>query len=122
HLRLRVLDALYADGDRDAAVDAASTLAAASNAQTRAGPDVQRRMNRCVLAQWHSTEGNSTVTPEQFVAREQESMALAVCEAAAAALREATTSGRAGMAVERLDSLLASGPFDLPVAGLTVDY
>lgn len=122
HLRLRVLDALYADGDRDAAVEAASTLATASNAQTRAGPDVQRRMNRCVLAQWHSTEGNSTVTPERFVAREQESMALAVCEAAAAALREATTSGRAGMAVERLDSLLASGPFDMPVADFTVDY
>lgn len=56
HLRLRVLDALYADGDGNAAVAAVRVLAALTDTPVRgeAAAHARRLADACVLAQWRA--------------------------------------------------------------------
>jgi len=68
--RLRVLDALYGDGDSTAAIAAARELAAVAGVNAEAGSGValttseSRDANLCVLGQWHASRGDS-VTARQ---------------------------------------------------------
>jgi hypothetical protein len=63
--RLRVLDALYGDGDSSAAVTAARELAAASGMDAEASSGAvlttseSRDANLCVLGQWFASRGDS---------------------------------------------------------------
>jgi DNA-binding SARP family transcriptional activator len=63
--RLRVLDALYGDGDSAVAITAARELAAASgvgeDAQAALTPSESRDANLCVLGQWYAARGDSAV-------------------------------------------------------------
>jgi hypothetical protein len=122
YLRLQVLDALYADGDSTAAVHAAAQLSASTDSAARAEGDAWRRMNRCVLAQWRIIRQESTAQSNTRSPGQDDSPALRICEAAAAALYETLTTRRAGAAVEHFDSLLAAGPFDLPVGDFSIEY
>ncbi|HEX6309519.1 MAG TPA: protein kinase [Longimicrobiales bacterium] len=116
-LRLRVLDALYADGDTAAAGRAAAELARA-----RSTDAATQRMNRCVLEQWLALHGATMPARRDHEPDPSASSALAVCEAVADALREVSASRAAGRATARLDSLLADGPFDLPLGDGSIEY
>ncbi|MHB1168428.1 MAG: protein kinase domain-containing protein [Longimicrobiales bacterium] len=122
YLRLRVLDALYADGDRTAAAEAAALLAAISSEELRSERDERRRMNRCVLAQWQILHEEPHVAPYTAARNDDDPIVLRICEAAAAALQETVAAGQAGAAVATLDSLIDAGPFDMPVGDFGIDY
>jgi hypothetical protein len=106
HLRLRVLSALYGDGDRLVAERAADALGA-----TRSSP--MSWLNRCVLLQWKlgmqpRPDSVTVVAPPSGV--RGPSMAEQLCEATVDALRSAgRTDPSARLTIARLDSMLRSG-------------
>lgn len=128
HLRLRVLDALYADGDGAAAVLAARALSATADAPARREPAARalQLADACVLAQWRAAPWS----PERAIDPAPVRRAIAALRADAlprvavpvgAAPRAcadmveamlAVTRGTrdAGALVARLDDRLLSGP------------
>src|SRR5690606_17807097 len=132
HLRLRILDALWADGDSIAAVQAATALARetlelirTADGVAHAGPaaTVAARMNRCVLEQWRYAQGGTGGAAPARPIDAALPAAVRLCEAVADALREvAGDAPAAGPATVRLDSMLAEGPFDLPTGDGTLEY
>jgi eukaryotic-like serine/threonine-protein kinase len=120
HLRLRILDALYADGDSAAAAEAAEELQRSIAA--RATLLDTERMNRCVLDQWRLLHDVDVRPRPPRRARTEGPAAITVCERIAEALHEAKTRRSVGAAVVRLDSLLREGPYDLPLGDGTIEY
>jgi tetratricopeptide (TPR) repeat protein len=110
HLRLRILSALYGDGDRLTAERAAASLG------IRPARDGASRLNRCILEQWRlAGDATSASSPSVAVAENTgtsgASAAEQLCEATIEAIR---TSHRADSSVRRqafrrLDDLLRSG-------------
>jgi len=123
-LRLRVLDALYAEGDADVAAAAARELARETAAEGTKGAAAARRLaDLCVLAQWR-TAHDDTVGVAEAVARLRAARAPssdvaslaasaspgACAELVDAALAVAQRRRDAAGRVARLDSLLLVGP------------
>jgi tetratricopeptide (TPR) repeat protein len=116
--RLRVLSALYGDGDR-----AAGERAAAARARGGAG----RALDRCVLEQWRLStappaggepEGRGTGRGAEPPAARQ-----GVCDAVVAAMRaRLRDDGRAMEAVAQLDSVLRTGPVEFYFGDGAVDH
>ena len=117
--RVRVLTALYADGDATAAAAAARRLA-----ETAATGEVGE-LNRCVLALWHLRPGSAEPVPRPAIlsdagAAARDSRPWAVSRRLCALARDARWLARAGdgelpSAIRRLDDLLDKAP----VVGLT---
>jgi serine/threonine-protein kinase len=117
HLRLRVLAALYGDGDRAAAERAAAVLG------SRRESEGDRALNECVLAQWRlsgrgvaSVPVSGTGVERAPVARpdvggEQSAIRRRLCDATVEAMR-ASQRGDASAkeAMARLDELFRVGP------------
>lgn len=125
HLRLRIEDALFAGGDSAAAADAARALAAAPGLGWR---------ERCALEQWRVRHGETGSTRAAIAALRTAAAELegeaAVSSGLCADLLEtllAAASRRSDALVrlERLDSLLATGPPAYPLreqANLTLAW
>ena len=109
HLRLRVLSALYGDGDRSAAERAATALGAS------AFRDTEGRLNACVLDQWRLATGDSTSAPAprpsaERVGAARPSAAELLCEATVDAMRATQRrDSSATQAIARLNDLIRSG-------------
>jgi tetratricopeptide (TPR) repeat protein len=130
-LRLRVLDALYADGDRQAAESAANQLAELS----APGPSSLTNAadawfaDACVLAQWQLAHGDTTLVRQSLARLDSVHDAVAspvfvsaapnACSALLhAALAVAQNQPNAPMLLQRLDSLV----FTPQVAGDAAMY
>jgi DNA-binding SARP family transcriptional activator/TolB-like protein len=121
HLRLRVLDALYAEGDREAAERAALELArSASGSFGGASGEAVRLADACVLEQWRVSRGQRK-DAHQVIARLRAASPLLVtvpvatpplvcAEILDASLAVATREPNAYAKVLRLDSLMLTGP------------
>ena len=122
HYRLRVLDAIYAEGDQRAAADAADSLAIGADAPLVRDPHFRSTQlaDACVLEQWRLSQGN-TRTTSRAIARLRANepprriIQLAANQLACAALLEAwlavaTRSRDATAHVATLDSLALFGP------------
>jgi DNA-binding SARP family transcriptional activator/TolB-like protein len=122
HLRLRVLDALYAGGDTVAAGRAAVELALAADARRAGTPDGQTAQlaDLCVLEQWRLAHGDRRGTP-RVVARLRSAGTLLVtvpvatpplaCAEVLSAIRAVAAREPTALAeVQRLDSLMLTGP------------
>lgn len=122
HLRLRVLDAIYSEGDSTEAVAAAEALAATIDA-AQGGAAEARSIDfadLCVLEQWHLANGRTSGT-KRAVARLRAAgqwgalVPVAAPPLVCATMLEAThaVATRARDALQRvaaLDSLILSGP------------
>ena len=112
HLRLRVLSALYGDGDLLVAGQAANALARTP------GDDLPSHLNRCVLDQWRLAHNEvvpnrTTDIVNQEADTDSAYSTLRVCEAAADAMRATRQRDPdAARTVARLDAMLRSGPTD----------
>jgi len=131
HLRLRVLDALYAEGDTAAAEDAAEELGRFTAAEPGLGPFTPETLlpDLCVLSQWRVSRGDTAGVragidalrraagnPEQLPAI---SAAPAVCaDLLDVWLAAVATRADALQRMERLDSLVLTSQ----VAGDAVAY
>ncbi|HUQ81648.1 MAG TPA: BTAD domain-containing putative transcriptional regulator [Gemmatimonadaceae bacterium] len=122
HLRLRVLDALYANGDSAAAVRAAAELARLAGARSPAVPEAQAAQlaDLCVLEQWRLARGDRR-TATRAIARLREagslfatvpvaSPPLACAELLSAMHAVGVREPNAVAQVQRLDSLMLTGP------------
>ena len=122
HLRLRVLDALYASGDTVAAQRAVVELASVADARTAATPDARgaQLANLCVLEQWRLAHGDRRATA-RVVARLRAAGSLLVtvpvaapplaCAELLATMRAVAAREPTALAqVQRLDSLMLTGP------------
>ena len=121
HLRLRVLDALYAEGDRDAAERAALELAGSANGSFGgASGEAVRLADACVLEQWRVSHGQRREA-RQVIARLRAASPLLVtvpvatpplvcAEILDATLAVAAREPNAHSKVLRLDSLMLTGP------------
>jgi tetratricopeptide (TPR) repeat protein len=121
HLRLRVLDALYADGDRTAAGRAAADLARSVNASPAgARGEAIQLADLCVLEQWRMARGELGNT-RRVVARLREAapplvtVPVATPPQLCADLLDATAAvaqrqPNARVRVQQLDSLVLTGP------------
>ena len=122
HLRLRVLDALYGDGDTTAARQAAVTLAQYADNHLSASPDVRalQLADLCVLEQWRLARGVTRTTPNTVsllrrapiprTAIPVSANQLACAEILETGWSVATRQPDALARVIRLDSLMLSGP------------
>ena len=119
HLRLRVLSALYGDGDRLAAERAASALGATTSPATA-------WLNRCVHLQWRlGTQGrdDSTATVGVIAGVKGSSVAEELCDATVDAYQSVgRTDTSARLTVARLDSMLRSGIVEFYPGDGHVDY
>jgi serine/threonine-protein kinase len=119
HLRLRVLSALYGDGDRLAAERAADALGATKSSTTA-------WLNRCVLLQWRlgTRPPDDSVEIVGALAGERgASLAEQLCEATVDAFRSARRSDRsASLTIARLDSMLRSGMTEFYMGDGHTDY
>jgi hypothetical protein len=124
HLRLRILSALYGDGDRLAAERAVETLGTVGTV----GPSA--RLNACILEQWRRLNGEvssaastEVAPPAERAAAADQSAAGRLCAATVDAMR---MSGRrdpaARQAIGRLDGLLRSGLAELYFGDGHLDY
>jgi len=106
HLRLRVLSALYGDGDRLAAERAVAALGG-----VRPRDSLESSLNECVRAQWRFMVGEQSprITPARATTRDR-SVAEQLCDATLDAMR-ATRQGdpAAPQAIARLEDLIRSG-------------
>ncbi len=132
HLRLRVLDALYGDGDERAAAAAATELerSAASRRAAEPGARAIQAADACVLAQWRLQRGDTTGVRRAIDALRAEPLRvaaatppvsagpLACAELLDAALAVALAAPGAAAAVARLDSLA----FTASVSGDAIAY
>jgi serine/threonine-protein kinase len=121
HLRLRVLDALYAEGDREAAGRAVLELARSANGSFGgASGEAVRLADACVLEQWRVSQGQRAAT-RQTIARLRAAPPLLVtvpvatpplvcAEILDASLAVAAREPNAHSKVLRLDSLMLTGP------------
>jgi len=122
HLRLRVLDALYAEGDSAAAERAVTELARFAGARVSSDPDAKATQlaDLCVLEQWRLAHGDRR-SAARSVARLREAGSLLVTVPVAApplACAELLSAMRAVAAhepnalalVQQLDSLMLAGP------------
>jgi hypothetical protein len=122
HLRLRVLSALYGDGDRPAAEQAAAALG------TSASRDADRWLNACVLEQWRLTTGASASAPvsrapSERVAASRPSTAELLCEATVEAMRASQRrDSSVTPAIARLDDLIRSGLTEFYVGDGHLEY
>jgi tetratricopeptide (TPR) repeat protein len=112
HLRLRVLSALYADGDRSAGTRAAAALGAAGRRSTAS------RLDRCVREQWRLTSDEPVRDvaddPVPEASGGAESPAERLCDATVEAMRAVRRGdASAPRAIARLDALIRSGLTDL---------
>jgi tetratricopeptide (TPR) repeat protein len=119
HLRLRVLSALYGDGDRSVAEQAASALGAIQGRETG-----ESWLNDCVRAQWQLTAGEQVpnLPSLRTIARERSS-AEQLCDVtldAMRAMRRADPS--APQAIDRLEQLLRSGVAEFYPGDGQLDY
>jgi hypothetical protein len=121
HLRLRVLDALYAEGDRPAATAAAAELGRVAGATHDASfADAERLADICVLEQWRLANGDARSTPASIrrlrsgrlprVLVPVSANPLTCAELLDATLAVAMKQRDALRRVMRLDSLMLSGP------------
>lgn len=122
HLRLRVLDALYAEGSTLAAAYAADTLATFADAPLATDPSLRELQlsDMCVLEQWRlsrSITGSSQRAIELLKNAPQPRQAIPVstnqraCAVILGAIRaDVTKSHDAAARVAALDSLMLSGP------------
>lgn len=122
HLRLRVLDALYAEGDGAAAANAAKELARV--ADEPASPADEARAERladlCVLEQWRLAAGDTRSAPTAVERLRSSALPrvlvpvsanpLACAELLDAMLAVGTSRPDAAARVMRLDSLMLGGP------------
>lgn len=122
HLRLRILDAIYAEGDRGAAASAADELlvrvSQATGASAAAG--AIQLADACVVAQWRLSQGETRGVARLLQSlREAGTPRVAVpiganpltcAEIIDATLAVAMRQPDALQRVERLDSLMLSGP------------
>lgn len=117
--RLRILDALWADGRRETAQSAAEQLGAAVEADERIA-----RLNGCVHEQWRLMRDSlPPAHPAEGVRVDTDSPALILCDAVVDALREVGNApGRAGDATLRLHHLVANGISDMPLIDGHVGY
>ena len=107
HLRLRVLGALYGDGDRSAAERAVAALGDGRR-------DTDGALNACVVDQWQLASGLLAGAPPLGTANERptltESAAEQLCDVTVDAMRASRQrSPSASQAVRRLADLLRSG-------------
>lgn len=123
HLRLRVLDAMYGEGDSTVAREAARELVAATRDSASARtPDVEARYlaNLCVLGQWRVSTGDFRELPQTLAALRgrasvRRTIPVSTPPRACAELLEAMAavqrrSEGALVRVQRLDSLMLTGP------------
>jgi hypothetical protein len=121
HLRLRVLDAIYGEGDTIAAQDAAARLSlGASVGVSGQISEATRIADECVLAQWKLARGETKgVRAAVHLMRRSQMPRVAVpvganpltcAEIVEAALAVAESGRSALQRVERLDSLMLTGP------------
>jgi DNA-binding SARP family transcriptional activator len=122
HLRLRVLDALYAEGDTTAAARAVDSLAVFADAPLSREPSLRELQiaDACVVEQWRLSRGHTTSTrrainalrsaplPRQAIPISTNQRACATI--LQALLADATNSREAPARVAALDSLMLSGP------------
>lgn len=122
HLRLRVLDALYAEGDSMAAASAADTLATFADGPLATDPSLRELQlsDMCVLEQWRLSRGvtasshraiellKNAPQPRQAipVSTNQRACALILGAIRADVMKSRDASAR----VAALDSLMLSGP------------
>jgi tetratricopeptide (TPR) repeat protein len=122
HLRLRVLDALYGDGDTTAAHEAAAALVQYADARPAAAPDLRalQLSDICVLEQWRLAHGvtagarqaasllRSSPIPRTLLPVSANQIA---CAAILDAIWSVSTRQRDALTrVARLDSLMLGGP------------
>jgi DNA-binding SARP family transcriptional activator/TolB-like protein len=107
HLRLAVLAALYADGDRDVAANAARDI----GAQALHGP--RGEMNRCVVAQWQIAAGGSKAVITSAADTSNDLRAhREICRAVVRAQHaSAIGAPHADVAINELEALLAVGRY-----------
>jgi len=120
HLRLRVLDALYGEGDSTAAVRAVEELSRSlASQQSSSRVDGMDDANRCVVEQWRLWNGHLARAPASIAAlRRGSSMGTipvstpprACAELLDALHRVMSRHPRALARVARLDSLMLTGP------------
>jgi tetratricopeptide (TPR) repeat protein len=118
HLRLRVLSALYGDGDRLAAEQAASALGA-----VRVSGESESWLNECVRAQWRLTAGEPvSIVPVPEMARER-SPAERLCGVTLEAMRATRRrDSSAPQAIDRLEQLLRAGVAEFYPGDGQLDY
>lgn len=121
HLRLRVLDALFGDGDRASGTQAAAALGSATDTGAS-------RLNTCVHDLWEAVDTLATgdaparpdlprPTPGDAAIYEQ------LCESAVDALRASRRrDASARQAIARLDDLYRAGPLEFYPGDGHVDY
>jgi hypothetical protein len=120
HLRLRVLAALYGDGDRAAAERAAAALG------RRRGSGGESTLNACVLAQWRLSPRGAAGAPLSEAAIErapparadtsdaQTAVRLRLCDATVGAMRASQRGdASATRAFARLEETYRVGPVEL---------
>lgn len=122
HLRLRVLDALYAEGDTTAAALAADSLGAFADAPLSPDPDLRELQlaDVCVLEQWRLSKSITSSTRRAITMLRnapipRQAIPVSTNQRACAAildamLADATKSHDAPARVAALDSLMLSGP------------
>ncbi len=132
HLRLRVLDALYGDGDERAAAAAVPALERFAALRPAVDPTARavQQADACVLAQWRLQRGDTTDVPGIIDALRAEPLRLAIAappvsaggvacaELLSAALAVRVGGSDAARAVARLDSLA----FTASVSGDAITY
>ena len=121
HLRLRVLDALYGGGDRDAAESAAEELDSRAGEQAQSQPGIAAHLaDACVIGQWRlatgSTRGVARIVRElrttespriQIPVSPSPLTCAELLDASAAVVARKADAARR---VQALDSLMLSGP------------
>ena len=121
HLRLRVLDALYGDGDRGAAESAVEELTSRAAERPQSAPSMAAHLaDACVIGQWRLARGSTqgvarivrelrTTEPPRMqipVSASQLTCAELLDASAAVVARRADAARR----VQALDSLMLGGP------------
>lgn len=122
HLRLRVLDALYAEGDTLAAARAADSLSAFADAPLSSDPTLRELQlsDICVLEQWRLSKSMTSTTRRAIIQLRtaplpRQAIPVSTNQRACAAILDAmladvTRSHDAAARVAALDSLMLSGP------------
>lgn len=122
HLRLRLLDAMYGDGDTTAAREAAATIAHYADARASSQADMRalQLSDQCVLEQWRLARGLTSRAPRVIAAlREAPAprtpLPVSANQRTCAEILEAmwsvaTRQPDAPTRVARLDSLMLGGP------------
>jgi DNA-binding SARP family transcriptional activator len=122
HLRLRVLDALYAEGDTIAAARAADSLSAFADAPLSSDPALRELQlsDVCVLEQWRLSKSMTSSTKRAIAQLRtaplpRQAIPISTNQRACAAILDAmladvTRSHDAAARVAALDSLMLSGP------------